>query len=174
MVDSRLHFFMEERIEIQRRMPGDNYRLNVVQIPLLRGLAAAILCAYVLLYDLLRAPVFSWTEYLAFVAILATYCVGSWLILSKAYEKVKPVDLSLVFLITDIFFWILAIYRTGADKSLLFFLCVVRVSDQGYTTFRRVLMFAHLTLISYVLFIYYLAAVEGRAIDWQIELLKIA
>jgi len=165
---------MEERIEIQRRVPGDNYRLNVVQIPLLRGLGAAILCAYVLLYDLLTAPVFSWTGYLAFVAILATYCIGSWLILSKAYKKIKSVDLPLVFLITDIFFWILTIYRTGADKSLLFFLCVLRVSDQGYTSFRRVLMFAYLTLISYVLLIYYLAAIEGRTIDWQTELLKVA
>src|SRR5437667_6233135 len=165
---------MEERIEIQRRMPRDNYRLNVVQIPLLRGVGAAILCAYVLLYDLLKAPVFSWTLYLAFVASLATYCIGSWLILSKTYKKIKPVDLSLVFLITDLLFWILAIYRTGADKSLLFFLCVVRVSDQGHTSFRRVLVFAHLTLISYVLFIIYLGAVEGRTIDWQTELLKIA
>ena len=155
-------------------MPRDNYRLNVVQIPLLRGVGAAILCAYVLLYDLLKAPVFSWTRYLAFVAILATYCIGSWLILSKTYKKIKPVDLSLVFLITDILFWILAIYRTGADKSLLFFLCVVRVSDQGHTSFRRVLVFAHLTLISYVLFIIYLGAMEGRTIDWQTELLKIA
>jgi signal transduction histidine kinase/CheY-like chemotaxis protein len=165
---------MEEQIEIQRRMPGDNYRLNVVQIPLLRGLGAAILCTYVLLYDLLSASAFSWTGYLEFVAILASYCIGSWLILSKGYRKLKPVDLSLVFFITDIFFWILTIYRTGADKSLLFFLCVVRVSDQGSTTFRRVMMFAHLTLVSYVLFIFYLAGIEGRTIDWQTELLKIA
>jgi signal transduction histidine kinase/ActR/RegA family two-component response regulator len=165
---------MEERVEIQRRMPGNNYRLNVVQIPLLRGLGLAILCAYVLLYDLLIAPAFSWSRYLAFVAIFAAYCTGSWLILRTGYGKVKHVDLSLLFLIVDLFFWILVVYRTGADKSLLFFFSIVRVSDQAYTTLRRVLMFVHLALASYLLLILYVVAVEGRPIDWRVEVLKIA
>src|SRR5437899_1625541 len=39
---------MQDQIEIHRRVPGDNYRLNVIQIPLLRGLGLAILCVYVL------------------------------------------------------------------------------------------------------------------------------
>jgi signal transduction histidine kinase/AmiR/NasT family two-component response regulator len=167
-------FFMEERIEIQRRTPGDNYRLNVIQIPFLRGLGLSILCVYVLLYDLLIAPPFFWSRYLSFVAIFATYCIGSWLILRKGYRKIKPIDLSLLFLIVDLFFFVLILYRTGADKSLLFFLSIVRVSDQAYTTFRRVLMFAHLALASYVFFILYLAFIEGRPIDWRMEALKIA
>src|SRR5438132_1398177 len=165
---------MQDQIEIHRRVPGDNYRLNVIQIPLLRGLGLAILCVYVLLYDLLIAPPFSWSRYIPFVAIFAIYGMGSWLILRKGYEKAKPVDLSLLFLVVDLFFWLLAVYRTGADKSLLFFLSVVQVSDQTYTTFKRVLVFAHLALVSYVLFILYLAVIEGRPIDWQTEVLKIA
>ncbi|HYR43944.1 MAG TPA: ATP-binding protein [Terriglobia bacterium] len=165
---------MEDRIEIHRRIPGDKYRLNVIQIPLLRGLGLAILCVYVLLYDLLIAPPFSWSRYIPFVAIFAIYGMGSFLILRKGYEKVKPVDLCLLFLVVDLVFWLLAVYRTGADKSLLFFLSVVRVSDQTYTTFKRVLIFAHLALVSYVLFILYLATIEGRAIDWRLEALKIA
>ena len=165
---------MEERIEMQSRTPGEHYRLNVVQIPLLRGLGSAILCIYVLLYDLLIAPPLSWPRYLSFVAIFATYCVGSWLVLRKAYIKVKRVDLSLLFLVVDVFFWLLVVYRTGADKSLLFFLIVVRVSDQAYSTSRRVLMFAHLASVSYVLFIIYLTAIEGRALDWRMEVLKLA
>ena len=140
----------------------------------MRGLGLAILCVYVLLYDLLIAPPFSWSRYIPFVAIFAIYGTGSWLILRKGYEKVKPVDLSLLFLVVDLAFWVLAVYRTGADKSLLFFLSVVQVSDQTYTTFKRVLVFAHLALVSYVLFILYLAVIEGRPIDWRVEALKIA
>src|SRR6185369_16077477 len=70
--------------------------------------------------------------------------------------------------------WLLVIYRTGAEKSLLFFFCVLRVSDQTYTTFKRVLMFGHLTLIAYAAFIFYLSSIEGRPIDWKIEILKMA
>ena len=131
---------MEEQSEIQRRPHGESYRLNVIQIPLLRGFGLIILCFYVLLYDLLMTPPFSWSRYLGFVAILAAYCFSSWLVLRAGYKKVRPLDLSLLFLIIDLFFWVLVIYRTGAEKSLLFFLSVVRVSDQAYTSFKRTLM----------------------------------
>jgi signal transduction histidine kinase/AmiR/NasT family two-component response regulator len=164
---------MEDRTETQRKLPGTNYRLNVIQIPLLRSLGLLVLCLFVLLYDLLVGP-FSWSRYLAFVAIFAAYSIGSWLILRTAYKKVKRLDLSLLFLIVDLFFWLFAIYRTGGERSLLFFLSVVRVSDQAYTTSKRVLMFAHLSLLSYLVFVLYLAAVEGRSIDWRIEVLKMA
>jgi signal transduction histidine kinase/ActR/RegA family two-component response regulator len=165
---------MEDRTEIQRKPPGTNYRLNVIQIPLLRGVGSLILCLYILLYDILVAPGFSWSQYFTIVAIFAAYCIGSWLFLKSTYKRIKPRDLNLTFLIVDLLFWLLAIYQTGADKSLLFFLSVVRVSDQAYTTFKRVLMFAHVSLFSYLIFILYLSSVEGRPIDWRIEILKMA
>src|SRR5215471_2268146 len=165
---------MSDRTESYRKPTRQNYRLNMIQIPMLRGFGSLILCIYVLLYDLLIAPPVLWYRYFAFVAIFATYCLGSWVVLRSSYKKVRAFDLSLVFLIADLFFWVFAIYMTGADKSLLFFLGVVRVSDQVYTTFKRLLMFAHLSLLSYFLFILYLAAIEGRAVDWKMEILKMA
>jgi len=75
---------MEGRTYTQRRRPADNYWLNVVQIPVLRALGLAILCVYVLLYDLLIDPPFSLAGYLAFVAIFAVYCLASWLALRNA------------------------------------------------------------------------------------------
>ena len=92
----------------------------------------------------------------------------------RAYKKVKAFDLSVLFLIVDLFFLVLAIYRTGADKSLLFFLSVIRVSDQTYTSFKRLVLFAHLSLFSYVLFILYLTGIERRTVDWKLEILKMA
>src|SRR5438876_3022562 len=95
---------MEDRTEIQRRVTGEDYRLNVIQIPLLRGLGSGILCLYVLLYDLLIALPFSWSWYLEFVGILAAYCLGSRLILRNGYKKAKHVDLALFFLSIYLFF----------------------------------------------------------------------
>src|SRR5690349_2494892 len=164
---------MADSTEIYRKPTRENYRLNAIQIPLLRGFVSLILCVYILLYDVLIGPL-SWSRYFAFVAIFAIYCITSWLVLRNAYKKVKAIDLSLLFLIVDLFFWVLVIYRTGADKSLLFFLSVVRVSDQAYTTFKRLVMFAHLSLMSYVLLILYLTAIEGRVVDWRMEVLKMA
>ena len=155
---------------VQRQTKG--YRLNVVQIPMLRVIGSAILCIYVLVYDLLIAPQFSWSRYLTFVLIFASYCLGSWLVLRLGYLKTRTLDLSLFFLITDLSLWILVIYRTGAETSLLFFLSIVRVSDQAYTTFKKVLMFAHLALLAYALLVVYLVAVEGRPVDLRLEFLK--
>src|SRR6476660_9066299 len=103
---------MPDRTESHRKPTRENYRLNVIQIPLLRGFGSVILCLYVLLYDLLIAPSFSWSQYLAFVAIFAAYCLASWLVLRSAYKRVKAFDLSLLFLIADLFLLVLAIYRT--------------------------------------------------------------
>ena len=148
------------------------YRLNVIQIPLLRGFGSLILCIYVLVYDLFFSPQFSLTRYLTFVLVLGSYCLGSWLILRYGYLKTR-LDLALLFLITDVFFWALTIYRTGAETSLLFFLSIVRVSDQAYTSFKKVLMFAHLTLLAYGALVAYLVVVEDRTIDVRIEVLKV-
>ena len=137
------------------------------------GFGSLILCIYVLAYDLFFSPQFSLTRYLTFVLILGSYCFGSWLVLRYAYLKTQWLDLPLVFLIGDLFFWILTIYRTGAETSLLFFLSIVRVSDQAYTSFKKVLIFAHLTLLAYGGLVAYLLMVENRTIDLRIEVLKV-
>src|SRR5262249_53375585 len=63
-------------------------QFNVVKIPLVLVLGALILCLSILLYDLLIAPPFSLSQYVVFVAIFATYCIGSWVILRAGYGKV--------------------------------------------------------------------------------------
>jgi signal transduction histidine kinase/ActR/RegA family two-component response regulator len=148
------------------------YQLNAIQIPLLRGFGSLILCVYVLLYDLGFSQQFSLRRYLTFVLILGSYSLASWLIIRYAYLK-TPVDVPLIFLITDLFFWVLTIYRTGAETSLLFFLSIVRVADQAYTSFRKVMMFAHLTLFAYGGLVAYLVFVEKRVIDVRYEILKV-
>jgi signal transduction histidine kinase/CheY-like chemotaxis protein len=160
---------MEDRPEV--RQPK-GYRLNVIQIPLLRGVGALILCVYVLVYNLCFSSQFSLGRYLTFVLILGSYCVGSWLILRYAYMKMRGLDLAQFFLITDLFFWLLAIYRTGAETSLLFFVSIVLVSDQAYTTLKKVLIFTHLTLLAYGGLVAYLVLVEHRTIDLRTEVLK--
>src|SRR5436309_15437290 len=110
---------MEGRTYTQRRRPADNYWLNVVQIPVLRALGLAMLCVYVLLYDLLIAPPFSLPRYLRYVAIFAVDGVVSWLALRQGYRKRKPLDFSLVLVVADLFRCLLVVYRTGAETMLL-------------------------------------------------------
>ena len=167
---------MEDGIEAKRSVRQDGYRLNVVLIPLLHGAWSLILCAYVFIYDLLDPGPFSFARYFTFVLILAAYCLGSWFIPRLVYKRARELrlDFSQFFLIADLLFWLVVIYRTGADKSLLFFLSLVRVSDQRDMSFKRVLVFAHLTLIAYALLVLYLFYIEVRLVDLRLELLKMA
>src|SRR3990172_11880733 len=151
---------MTSPVSSQRTPFRDAYRLNAVQIPALRALGFGILIICVLLYKVLLDRSFTWTSYLQVASVIGLYCAGSWIALRWAYSRRRKVDFSQAFLIIDLFFMLYAVYHTGADNSLLFFVLVMRVSDQGYNGTRQMFIFAHLTTLAYGLFLVYLAYFE--------------
>ena len=60
--------------------------------------------------------------------------------------------------------WTVAIYLSGAERSLLFFTLIVRVADQGSVSFRRAIFFAHLTAACYASMLAYVVLVDHRPI----------
>ncbi len=160
-------------LEARKKKEFRKYRLNVIQIPYLRLLGFGLLSIFILIHNLFILESFSWPRFFLITVILFSYTLLSWLTLYLLYNKVKAIDLSLFFLTIDIFIFILVIYFTGGEKSWLFFLLMVRVADQTNTTFKRVLYFAHLSTLSYLLLLAYLNFVEHRSLVWAIELSKI-
>jgi len=91
------------------------------------------------------------------------------------FDALKPrVNLGTVFLGIDVFFFVLAIYLTGGDRSWLFFLLFIRTADQANTNFRRALTFGHLSVAAYGVMLLELQFIEHRDIQWRAELFKIA
>src|SRR4026207_1980280 len=121
---------MAQRVPQSRRRIADNYRLNASQIPLLRAVGFGILRAFLLIYDLLIAPTFTLSGYLGFVGMSGVYCLISWQILRHGYFRLRHFDVGLIFLLVDLPFILSVIHWTGANQSVLFFLLVLRVSDQ--------------------------------------------
>jgi signal transduction histidine kinase/ActR/RegA family two-component response regulator len=157
-----------------RALP-DSYRLNASQIPLLRVIGFALLGILILLYDALTAPAFSTAGYFAFIGIIAGYCLISWQILRYGYNRVRSVDLGLAFFLLDIPFFLAVIHRTGANHSLLFFLLIMRAVDQvSLSELRRVIAFAHITPMAYLMYLAWLNTRPNYSIDWKIEILKLA
>ena len=150
------------------------YYLNASQIPALRAVGFGVLCVWVLLYQSLISRSFSMPAFAEFVAIMAAYCVVSWLVLLYSYNRKHLVDLGLLFLVMDLPCLLYAIHSTGANESLLFFVVVLRVADQAHVSVRRMLLFAHLTVAAYVVYLCYLVGVEGRSIMAPVEGLKLA
>jgi two-component system sensor histidine kinase/response regulator len=148
-------------------------RFNVVQIPLLRALGFTLLFVLVLAHNRLVFGLVDGVQALRLGVVFTAYVLGSWLILRRYHER-APFDLGLLFLNLDYLPWLFAIYESGGEKSGLVYLMLVRVADQASSSFRRARYFAHASVLYYVLLLAFLALVERRAIDWSVELVKIA
>ncbi len=141
---------------------------------MLRLLGFILLSVLVFLHNKFILGSFSWSGFFGITAAMLIYAVVSWLILHLFYERVKIFNLGSLFLVLDVFLWVLAIYFTGGERSWLFFILLLRVADQGEKTFLRTFLFGHLSTFSYLFLVLYLAFVENRAISWAVELSKCA
>ncbi len=158
-------------VESERRQQLKRFRLNVIQIPALRLIGIPVLFFLVVLNNA-YLNILSWPALLNFAVILTAYTLVSWSILYFCYDRSKSVDLGFFFLTTDIIIFTLAIYYSGGEKSLLFFLMIIRVADQANTSFKRVLFFSHFSLFAYLVLLIYLTQVEYRPLNWSMEITK--
>ena len=159
--------------EIERKKAQRRYYLNVVQIPTLRILGFSLLAICFLLHNLLLLKTFSLASFIHLVSIVIFYCVSSWLFLYYFFESIKKIDIAFIFLVIDVFIWTVMIYASGGEKSLLFWLMVIRVADQINTSFKRALFFGHLSTVSYIAMLLYLMYVDDHPISLVQELPKI-
>jgi PAS domain S-box-containing protein len=159
--------------EIERKKAQRLYHLNVVQIPTLRvlGFCLLTLCTFFHNLYILKSP--TQPNIFVIASIVISYSLLSWLILYLWFDKIKKFDISFLFLVLDIFVWTLMLYFSGGEKSLLFWLMVMRVADQINTSFKRVLFFGHLSLLCYVGMLVVLLYIEHRPIALLTELPKI-
>ena len=172
--DPQFHLDRERSQQDKQRR---EHHFHVVEVPLLRAIGFSIITLLVLLRyafvpDSSAADVASpWLV----GAIGLTYSLVSWGALYVGFDALKPrVNLGTVFLGIDVFFFVLAIYLTGGDRSWLFFLLFIRTADQANTNFRRALTFGHLSVAAYGVMLLELQFIEHRDIQWRAELFKIA
>lgn len=160
-------------VEAQQRKAERAYRFHVLQIPLLRLGGFSFVGLLVILHNLYILQSFPRPWAASILATLVGYSLGSWLMIYLAYGRFACFDISRFFLIGDIFIFTLAVYLSGGDKSWLFFLMIVRSADQIHTTFKNVLAATHISLLSYLGMLLYIATIEQRDIAWSGEGVKL-
>jgi signal transduction histidine kinase len=168
-------FFAEEAAARERKRQRE-VRYHTRQIPALRLLGMALL-ALVALADqryIRRADSVAWLRYDWFTAGMAVYCLGSWLVLRRFFARCTALNLGTLFLIVDILWFAAAIWVSGADRSWLIFLLLVRVADQTNTSLRRVLVFLHLSVASYLLVLLAQRYLDGRPPWLALEAAKLS
>jgi len=157
----------------EQRKRAARYRLNVYQFPVLREIGFILISFFVLVQNYYIYQGLSWDRFFPFILIAFSYSLISWGILYLFYGKTGWLDLGVLFLTLDIVVFAAAVYFSGGQKSLLFFLFIVRTADQTNTNFKRVLYFAHVSTAIYVMLLLYLHYGEEKDITLAREIPKV-
>jgi signal transduction histidine kinase len=160
-----------EELEARRRQRAERY--NTWTVPLLRLVGLNLVIGLVVLHVALVPGGSEWRIVLDFVALTEVYALLSWWALIRWYRR-APQLLPLLALTLDVIgVFTGAVYVTGAHTSWLFPLVIMHVADQTATTFKRVMGFAHLGVLCYLLLIVGVS-LGGAAVDWRVEAVKIS
>src|ERR1051325_9545833 len=129
--------------------------LDVMQVARARFIGMAILAAIVFIHSRLILPALSlaWSALVAWVVLGYAVIVAAILAMVANHPRVS--SFNNVFLVVDLVVWAFAIYATGGDRSWLTFLMIIRAIDQSPSGFRRVLLYAHLSVAVYTALVLY-------------------
>ena len=135
---------------LERGKARRKWRLNVIQIPLLRFAGFALLTTVALLYDLGMYETMPWDGWGTLVAINFGYCLAAWLVMALLYGRTGRFDLTLLFLHLDVLVWLATLYHLEGAHPVLAMLLLARVGDATGFSFRRALYFNHFVLAAYL------------------------
>jgi signal transduction histidine kinase/ActR/RegA family two-component response regulator len=148
-------------------------RLNEVFIPLLRAAGMALLFVLVTVHIRVVDGVWLPPPILAYGVFLIAYCLISWILLARFYQRTPFFDLGQVMLVIDFVPWLMAVHLTGGPQSWLFALMFVRIADQIHTSLRQTMAFGAASVVAYVGYLVW-REWQGLPVDWTIEPVKIA
>jgi signal transduction histidine kinase/CheY-like chemotaxis protein len=159
--------------QLDKRRRERTWRLAAVELPLVRAIGSLLLSLAVYVHNRVLLPTSSMDGWVLTTALLAFYAIGSWLAITFFLRRTPSRDLTLPVLAGDLPVWTFAIYHSGADGSLLFFILLLRVADQVQTTFRRAVAFAIFGTGCYAAMLLWVHFVDGRAIAVPSTLAKL-
>ena len=145
------------------------YKLNVVQIPIMRiiGFVSMTLAAF--LYDL-NLPVFPLESFLTLAAINVGYALTALVAVRVLYDRVGRFDLTLVFLHLDVVMWLFTMHHVSGAAELFAFFLLVRVGDQVGFGFWRAFYFTHVVVGTYLVYLAWLATGSAAPFAWSSSL----
>lgn len=159
------------RVEDDRR--ERTWRLAAIELPRLRVGGSILLALAVLLHNYAMPTVAAPDAWIDAAIALGVNALVAWAAVAFFLRRRIPRDLTLLFLSLDLPVWTYAIYCSGAERSLLFFVLLLRVADQVQTTFRRAVGFALLGAGCYAVMLGLLVATADRAVAIESGLPKL-
>jgi signal transduction histidine kinase/ActR/RegA family two-component response regulator len=146
--------FTLDAVQLAQLRAAGAHRVHTVQLPAVRAVGFAIMCAIAL------APL------LWLVAANLVYAVSSWQVLRAAYHRTGRFDLSLAFLHLDVLMWLVNLHHMEQGNLYFAYFLLVRVADQVGFSFRRAFYFNHVVVAAYLGYSLWVAAAEPANALW--------
>jgi signal transduction histidine kinase/CheY-like chemotaxis protein len=162
---------LDPEVALRHKVQRDR-RWQLVTQPLIRLVGFLALAFVMLAHEVVLVPPLG-PEVFWLIGVQLAYALGSWAVLARFYRWGSRVHLGEVFLHTDVFFFALGVYATGAEASLIFYMPWVHVSLQTYRGPRKCLVVAHLALVAAYAVLAWSALVDGARFDWAHESAKL-
>jgi signal transduction histidine kinase len=159
--------------EVDARRQERSERYETLTVPRLRLIGMQLVIVLVLLHNGLITHTIHWRSVGGFIVLTELYALLSWPVLLRFY-KGAPRLLPLALLVVDVLVFGLAVYVTGANHSWLFPVVYMHVADQTATTFRRVIVLAHVAVAVYLGVLLAAMLHLHAPIDWGVEGTKLA
>jgi len=135
-------------------------RLYTVQIPAVRAVGFAIICAMSVVQHARNPDALPLLPMFLLVALSLSYATLAWVGLRMGYGRVLGVDLSHALFHLDLLVWLPHLYYFEPSNLFFAFFLLVRVADQVGFGFRRALYFNHVIFGTY--FAYSLVMLMAR------------
>jgi signal transduction histidine kinase/CheY-like chemotaxis protein len=158
-------FTLDAALLAQRRAASAR-RVHTLQIPAIRAVGFAILCAIAVLQDLRLGVPFPQASLLALLAANILYAGISWLVLRVGFGRTGRVDLSFLFLHLDVLLWLANLHHLEQRHLFFAYLLLVRVADQVGFGFRRALYFDHVVAVAYLGYSVFVALLDPAQAHW--------
>ncbi len=143
-------------------------------VPRARIVGTALLLLCVVLNNRFILGAFDAWAFTRLAAGLLVYSLAAWIALRLFYARVHGPSLGRIFLVTDIMAWTFVVYASGGDRSWLFWLMFMRAADLQSVGVREILLFGHLSVVSYAVMLGWLIGVEHRTVALGAEAAKLA
>lgn len=149
-------------------------RLNTRVFPLYRALGFQVLLVLAVLHNAAVFGRVGWSAVLPLAAVVELYVVLAWVAIRRWFSTAPELggwDVSDLFFLADLVLWAWLIAVTGADRSWLFLLPLLRVADHRGAP--HVFAFAWLAPLSYIAVLLWAALQPGGVPAWDVEALKV-
>ena len=157
-------FTLDPSLLAERRAASAR-RTNTAQVPAVRTVGFAILCAMLALEDWRVGASLASPALAALVATNMLYSGFSWLVLRWRYGR-DGIDWGLLFLHIDVVVWLFNLHHLEHGTLFFAYLLLMRVADQLGYGFRRALYFNHVVCAAYVLYAVVISIVEPAQALW--------